>query len=208
MAIESPGAGYSSAVCRCTDTITLAHHNERKVRGCSGLGEKWKPVPAPPAGKMQRKKNEKEKKKRTPTGARIHNLWDLLHALNAPFRIHNEWSTHLDHVELVLLGLGAQEDLFDDQLLAACVVLVHIPRDAVALGGQSDSCGGDIVAIILSDSYLIRALKSEGLRLDRHTQIGQRQTLEQKHRQASQTLRLFGGKYAFYASTFAPFRCL
>lgn len=50
---------------------------------------------------------------------------------------------HLDHVELILLGLGAQQNLFDHQLLAACVILIHVPRHAVLLGGQSNSCGRD-----------------------------------------------------------------
>jgi len=83
-------------------------------------------------------------------------------------------------------ALGAQEDLFDDQLLAATVVLVHIPRDAVALGGQGDSCERDT---ILSINHIFRTSHIPNPGVWGQTAA----TLEQKHRQASQTLRFFAG---------------
>lgn len=92
-------------------------------------GSKWETGPCP-AGK---KKIEKKRPARAYTICNCVQfmcilLWDGM-----------GWGTHLDHVEFILLGLGAQQNLFDHQLLAPGVILIVVPRHAVAIGGQSNS---------------------------------------------------------------------
>lgn len=59
--------------------------------------------------------------------------------------------TYLDHVEFIILCLGAEQNLLDDQLLASCIFLIgnNIPGDRIVFGGEGDAC--EFIYILLVD---------------------------------------------------------
>lgn len=59
--------------------------------------------------------------------------------------------TYLDHVEFIILRLGAEQNLLDYQLLASCIILIgnNIPGDSVVFTGEGDAC--EFIRILLVD---------------------------------------------------------